>query len=339
MICSPLYHKPKPNQQNCSVWITSSTNQVLTPNAIALGNFDGIHRGHQQVLQPILHYVNHTLDITSSVHKQKKKTADTYPTLVSFNPHPQEFFTGVTKKLLTPLPEKIQELERLGIKQLVLLLFDKTLAQFSPQEFVAKILVEQLQVSFISVGEDFRFGHRRAGTAKDLKAIASQFGVEVFIASLEITPGNNHEKPIRISSSHLRTSLQNGDITLANRLLGRAYSLTGKVVQGAQLGRKIGFPTANLQIPSNKFLPRRGVYLVRVSPTKNWGVMNVGCRPTVDGKTTTVEVHLLDWSGNLYGKTITVSLEQFMRPEQKFPSLEALKAAIAKDCQLARTLF
>ncbi len=320
------------------MWVTSSTNQVLKPNAIALGNFDGIHRGHQQVLQPILHYVNHPLDIAPSVHKQKKKTADTYPTLVSFNPHPQEFFTGVTRKLLTPLPEKIQELERLGIKQLILLPFDKTLAQFPPQEFVAKILVEQLQVSLISVGEDFRFGHQRAGTAKDLKAIASQFGVEVSIASLATTPGNNHEKQIRISSSNLRTALQKGDIPLANRLLGRAYSLTGKVVKGARLGSKIGFPTANLQIPPNKFLPRRGVYLVRVAPTLR-GVMNVGCRPTVDGKTITVEVHLLDWSGDLYGKTITANLEQFLRPEQKFSSLGALKAAITEDCKLARTLF
>ncbi|MBC6418464.1 MAG: bifunctional riboflavin kinase/FAD synthetase [Prochloron sp. SP5CPC1] len=323
------------------MWVTSSTNQVLKPNAIALGNFDGIHRGHQQVIQPILRYVNHPLDLAPSVHKQQNKTAEhkaCVPTVVSFNPHPQEFFTGVTSKLLTPLPEKIQELERLGIKQLVLLPFDKILAQFSPQEFVAKILVEQLQVSFISVGEDFRFGHRRTGTAKDLKAIASQFGVEVSIASLETTPKNNHEKQIRISSSHLRTALQKGDIPLANRLLGRAYSLTGKVVQGARLGSKIGFPTANLQIPPNKFLPRRGVYLVRVAPTLR-GVMNVGCRPTVDGKTTTVEVHLLDWSGNLYGKTITASLYRFMRSEQKFSSLEALKATIAEDCQLARTLF
>ncbi len=310
------------------MWVTSSTNQVLKPNAIALGNFDGIHRGHQQVLQPILHYVNHITDRDIPT-----------PTLVSFNPHPQEFFTGVTKKLLTPLPEKIQQLERLGIQQLVLLPFDNTFAQFPPQEFVAKILVEQLQVSFISVGEDFRFGHQRAGTAKDLKAIASQFGVEVSIASLETTPKNNHEKQIRISSSHLRTALQKGDIPLANRLLGRAYSLTGKVVQGTRLGSKIGFPTANLQIPPNKFLPKRGVYLVRVTPTQNWGVMNVGCRPTVDGQTTTVEVHLLDWYKNLYGKTLTASLYRFMRPEQKFSSLEALKATIAEDCQLARTLF
>ncbi len=335
------------------VWVASSMAKVLKPNAIALGNFDGIHRGHLQVLKPILQHCNPPINVGESLDLgEKKKATNTHATLVTFNPHPREFFTGEQIQLLTTLWEKIQQLEKLGIQQLVLLPFDRFLAQLSPEEFVKKILVEQLEVSLISVGEDFRFGYQRSGTAEDLKAIAAQFNVEVFMTSLETSV--NSEQNLRISSSAIRTALERGEVKLANQLLGRAYSLTGTVVEGARLGRTIGFPTANLQLPADKFLPGLGVYWVRVTvatqsednvsntvslsqPT--WGVMNIGCRPTVDGKTTTVEVHLLDWSGNLYGQTITVSLEQFLRSEQKFSSLEALKAQITQDCDLARELI
>lgn len=330
------------------MWVTSSTANILKPNSIALGNFDGIHRGHQQVLQPIL---------------AKGERDSNYSTVVTFNPHPQEFFSGQSRKLLTPLAEKIRQLEFLGIDRLVLLPFDRELASLSPQQFVAEILVKQLEAKRISVGEDFRFGCDRAGTAADLRAIAAQFGTEVTIAHLENCQGE------RISSSAIRQALAQGDLSKANRLLGRSYSLTGKVVTGQQLGRTIGFPTANLQLPAAKFLPRYGVYSVGVFfepqpleteieailatseqilvPQRSVtipaavdfgirGVMNVGTRPTVEGTTTSVEVHLLDWSGDLYGKTLTVSLDNFLRSEQKFPSLEALKTQIALDCQAAR---
>ena len=342
-----------PSYWENSIWVTSSIAKVLKPNAIALGNFDGLHRGHLQVLKPILQRCNRPINIDKSIDLGgEKKATNTHPTLITFNPHPREFFSGDRIQLLTTLSEKIHQLERLGIEQLVLLPFDRFLAQLSPQEFVAKILVEQLQVSLISVGEDFRFGYKRSGTAEDLKAIAAQFNVEVYIASLETC--TNSQQNFRISSSAIRTALERGEVKLANELLGRAYSLTGTVVEGARLGSKIGFPTANLKLPAAKFLPRRGVYLVRVrmanpmvenarnTATLNkltWGVMNIGCRPTVDGKATTVEIHLLDWSGNLYGQTINVSLEQFLRSERKLPSLEALKAQIAEDCALARELI
>jgi riboflavin kinase/FMN adenylyltransferase len=314
------------------VWIAATAEQVLKPTEIALGNFDGIHRGHQKILQPIL----------SAVDRQGEKRV--YPTVVSFHPHPREFFTGEKRCHLTPITEKAQLLERFGIEQLVLLPFDRELASLSPQQFVAEILVKQLQATQISVGEDFRFGYQRKGTVADLKAIASNFGIKVHINSLYKCfdeTGNN----VRISSSRIRQALEVGEVERAKFMLGRPYTLIGTVVQGQQLGRTIGFPTANLQLPPDKFLPRYGVYSVNVvinpvgfgvigSPLK--GVMNIGLRPTVKGNNPTIEVHLLDWSGDLYGQTLTVHLESFLRPEQKFPSLEALKEQIAADCEAAR---
>lgn len=313
------------------MWVTSSTAKVLKPNAIALGNFDGIHLGHQQVLQPILKHFGVAGCNSSS-----------YPTVVTFDPHPQEFFTGESRQLLTPLPEKIKQLELLGVKQLVLLPFDRELASLSPQQFVEEILLQQLQSTHISVGKDFRFGYQRQGKAEDLQALAAKFGVEVSIAKLKTCQENDTSaETVRISSSLIRQALEEGEISQANQMLGRGYSLTGKVVFGQKLGRTIGFPTANLQLPATKFLPRQGVYSVRVFLADSSvisGVMNLGCRPTVDGKNDTVEVHLLDWSGDLYGQTLTVTLKKFLRAEQKFSSLDALKAQIAADCDIARRI-
>lgn len=308
------------------MWVTSSLTKALTPTAVALGNFDGVHRGHQRVIQPILNQV------------KTEGAEQTYSTVVTFNPHPQEFFTGQSRALLTPLNEKVEELLRLGVEQLVLLPFDRELAALSPQEFVEKILVQQLRSQQISVGQDFRFGWQRSGTATDLQAIAATFGIPVTIVPLHICEGE------RISSSFIRQALEQGELQRAASLLGRPYTLTGSVVKGQQLGRTIGFPTANLQLPPEKFLPRQGVYAVRVFasyplPLACTGVMNIGYRPTVNGTQPSVEVHLLDWSGDLYGKTITVQLEKFLRPEQKFASLEALKAQIQADCAIARSVL
>ncbi|AFY77650.1 riboflavin kinase/FMN adenylyltransferase [Pleurocapsa sp. PCC 7327] len=341
------------------MWVTSSTDKVLTPSAIALGNFDGLHRGHQRVLQPILQQASAVIGCPASAQEVVRDSQCPYATVVTFNPHPQEFFTGQSKQLLTPLPEKVKLLEQLGVEQLVLLPFDRELAALSPQQFVEEILMRQLQATRISVGEDFRFGHKRAGTAEDLRAIAAKFGVEVVITSLQTCQGNESEQPTpRISSSAIRQALAEGDIARANRMLGRAYTLMGTVVKGQQLGKTIGFPTANLQLPPTKLLPRYGVYCVKVflegeegetgrlpegkniiTQSSIKGVMNIGCRPTVAGNTPTVEVHLLDWAGDLYGRTLTVSLEKFLRPEQKFPSIDALKAQIAFDCDLARKIL
>jgi riboflavin kinase/FMN adenylyltransferase len=311
------------------VRVISSTATALIPTAIALGNFDGVHRGHRTVIEPIV-----GIGRTGHPELESEETETVWATVVTFNPHPREFFTGQNKRLLTPLEEKVKQLERLGVEQLVLLPFDRELAALSPQNFVETILVQQLRASHISVGEDFCFGHNRSGTAVDLRAIAHRFGIEVAIAPLTNSYGE------RISSSLIRQALQDGKIEQANHLLGRTYTLTGSVITGQQLGRTLGFPTANLKISKNKFLPSYGVYSVSAileSGEHIPGVMNLGCRPTVDANPLpTLEVHLLDWSGNLYGQTLSVKLKKFLRPEQKFSSLDALKAQITADCDLAR---
>ncbi|MEG3858208.1 bifunctional riboflavin kinase/FAD synthetase [Microcoleus sp. herbarium12] len=394
------------------MWVTSSYSAALTPTSVALGNFDGLHLGHRQVVQPILNRSPEPTSATVFASGQNLRpnagkdqnwesehpaswdndsatppeTADNahpraegnslsgrddaagdrlYGTVVTFDPHPQEFFTGQPKKLLTPLAEKVELLAAMGVEQLVLLPFDRELAALTAAEFVEEILVRQLQASRISVGVDFRFGRGRAGTAVDLQSIASGYGIDV-----TLVPLHNCTEGDRISSSAIREGLASGDIIQANQLLGRPYSLVGPVVGGQRLGRTIGFPTANIELPPEKFLPCFGVYAVRVSvkdgggiikkdesssykwenpqsliprPASNVsfinGVMNVGRRPTVNGLQLTVEVHLLDWSGDLYGQTLSASLIEFLRPEQKFASLDALKTQIQTDCDVARKVL
>ncbi|MGG6294214.1 bifunctional riboflavin kinase/FAD synthetase [Leptolyngbya sp. AN02str] len=324
------------------MWITSSLDSVRTPTRVALGNFDGIHRGHQCVIEPIV--LGSTVCRSAVVGSTSETEAGQdsgndagVPTVLTFHPHPQEFFSGRQRSLLTPIEEKAAFLATLGIEQLVLLPFTQTLASLSPYDFVEQILVNCLKPYCISVGQDFCFGRDRKGTATELKAIAADFGITVYTVALHTELGD------RISSSRIRQALQSGNLDEANQLLGRPYTLCGTVVQGQQLGRQIGFPTANLQLPSEKFLPRDGVYVVRVQgiagATEAAGVMNLGIRPTVNGKQRTVEVHVFDWSGNLYDQSLTVSLEAFLRPEQTFESLDALKSQIQQDCDTARSLL
>ncbi len=356
------------------MWITSSLNTVLTPTAVALGNFDGIHRGHRQVIQPILplptglpqkplqqsevlftsgdsplqppsltQTYSSGLSVSPedySIHFEGCDSQQSYATVVTFHPHPQEFFTGRSKKLLTPVDEKIEVLKGIGVEQMVLLAFDQQLARLSPHEFVEEILVKHLQATQVSIGFDFRFGKGRTGTATDLKLIGAANGVDVIIVNRYPC-----EQGERISSSMIRQALEQGDLQRAHQLLGRHYTLVGQVVQGQQLGRRLGFPTANLQVPPEKFLPRYGVYAVEVSSGEPSnlaaypGVMNIGCRPTVEGDRPSVEVYLLNWSGDLYSQTLKVCLKEFLRPEQKFASLDELKAQICADCVRAEKVL
>ncbi len=302
--------------------VISDLGKAITPTAIALGNFDGVHRGHQCVIAPAI-----------------ANSEGLVPTVLTFNPHPQEFFTGTARLLLTPIAEKIEQLEALGVQQLVLLPFDRAIAALTPQEFMQQILIDQLQARKISVGFNFRFGCKRCGSVEDLKAI---WGDRVNVVPEQLM----HDKldidgssPLRISSSAIRAALMQGEIDIAQVFLGRPYSLIGNVVAGQQMGRKLGFPTANLQLDPQKFLPRDGVYAVQVMNLANEpiaAVMNIGVRPTVTGdRQRTVEVHLLNWSGDLYGQKLCVNLVKFLRPEQKFDSLDALKQQIKTDCEIA----
>jgi len=356
--------------QNVNVWITSSLTTAQTPTDVALGNFDGVHLGHQTVIRPTLSLCPtpstradgvseravllesdlqgysdrcpHLLDPCEfqSATPPAASDADTpIPTVVTFYPHPQEFFSGHSRPWLTPLGEKAAFMKRLGVAQLVLLPFNQELSNLSPEVFVKEILLERLQAQHISVGADFRFGHRRTGDVALLERLAQQRRVRVTVVDLAESEGD------RISSSRIRQALWAGDIPAAHHLLGRPYQLQGRVIRGQQLGRQLGFPTANLHLPPEKFLPRTGVYSVLVydvpgAPAERGhpGVMNLGVRPTVDGQTQTVEVHLLNWQGDLYGHTLTVTLKQFLRPEQRFDSLDHLKAQIKADCEAAQAV-
>ena len=340
------------------MWITSSLTTAITPTAIALGNFDGVHLGHQAVIGSVVPNAGRAApQLTDSAaqtrsalrglsNRQRAQTelspthakgalVTPVPTVVTFLPHPQEFFSGQSRPLLTPLPEKAAQISRLGIEQLVLLPFDQHLANLSAEDFVETLLINQLRVTSISVGKDFCFGKRRQGSVDDLKTLAARHGVQVHITPLTCLGTE------RISSSRIRQALATADLATARALLGRPYSLTGRVMQGQQLGRTLGFPTANLLLPVEKFLPQTGVYSVWVQGATQTphtllpAVMNLGNRPTVKGVALTAEVHVLNWTGNLYGKTLDVHLHNFLRPEQKFDSLADLKAQIQRDCQQA----
>ncbi|MEA5466344.1 bifunctional riboflavin kinase/FAD synthetase [Leptothoe sp. PORK10 BA2] len=342
------------------MWITSSPTSAQKPTKIALGNFDGVHLGHQRVIQPVLTHkgglspslilaedmclqaaaasgYSHLPGAIASVDFESPTSLgfDEWASVVTFFPHPKEFFSGQARPLLTPLEEKSRQLACLGVNQLVLLPFTAELAHLDAIAFVERILIDDLQATHISVGSDFHFGKGRGGNAELLRDVASRHRIPVTIVPLQ----NDAEG--RISSSRIRQALTDGELAKANHLLGRPYSLTGVVVLGKQLGRTIGFPTANLNLPRDKFIPRQGVYSVKTfgilpNPKPVLGVMNIGTRPTVDGQDLSVEVHLFDWQGDLYNKTLTVSLESFIRPEQKFESLGALKEQIAQDCAIAR---
>ncbi|WP_236579998.1 bifunctional riboflavin kinase/FAD synthetase [Pseudanabaena sp. lw0831] len=316
-----------------SVRVIFDPTQISRPTAIALGNFDGVHVGHRRVIAPIL---------PISLRDRDRNLTST---VVSFSPHPQEFFSQKSRSLLAPFDEKVALLKSLGVEQLVLLPFNADLAKLTATEFIQKILIDSLQVELISVGFDFHFGQKRQGNITDLQNI---WGDRLtVIPEQTMSFGDLDQPPVRISSSNIRTALAQGEIDLANSLLGRPYNLVGRVVQGKQLGRTIGFPTANLELPTQKCLPRDGVYAVQAtinhpdaatqSQTQSQilGVMNIGLRPTVNGDLRSVEVHLFDWQGDLYDLELSVNLIRFIRPEKKFDSLDALKSQIQADCQTA----
>ncbi|MCC5897897.1 MAG: bifunctional riboflavin kinase/FAD synthetase [Phormidium sp. BM_Day4_Bin.17] len=326
------------------MWVTSSLTTALSPANVALGNFDGVHLGHQAVIGKILHDAPQRDFSLSQVRGEGAESELSprlspdhgdriYATVVSFNPHPQEFFTGTARSLLTPVSEKVDLLRSLGVEQLVLLPFTRELARLTPEAFVSEILQRYLQTQRVSVGENFHFGRNRSGNSVRLRQIAQDYHMETSIAGLQYLEGH------RISSSTIRQALAEGQLEQANRLLGRPYHLQGTVELGQQLGRTLGFPTANLKLPKDKFLPRWGVYSAwaQFDGRKLPAVMNLGCRPTVAGDRPTVEVHLLDWQGDLYHRSLTVHLMTYLRPEQQFPGLDALKAQIHQDCQTARS--
>ncbi|MDX2272239.1 MAG: bifunctional riboflavin kinase/FAD synthetase [Cyanobacteriota bacterium] len=302
--------------------ITSDLAYVRQPARVAIGNFDGVHRGHQQVLSPILQEIS-----TVGIPQQGVKS------VLTFHPHPQEILTGAQRALLTPLPEKLEYLERLGVEQVVLLPFTPEFACLNADDFMEKVLRQGLGACQISVGWDFSFAYQRSGTVASLVTWGNAQGITIAVVPETQWQGE------RVSSSRIRIALTQGEVPLARDLLGRPYRLVGEVVAGDQRGRQLGFPTANLCLPPEKFLPSDGVYAgwTHLPSARDPipSVMNIGVRPTVDGLKRQVEVHLLQWQGDLYGLTLRVDLQKFLRPEQKFASLAELQDQIARDSQKA----
>ena len=299
-----------------------SPQDTQRPTAIALGSFDGLHQGHRRVI--------------AAVTGTAARAAGLVPSVVSFWPHPREVLHGDTRLRLDLPAEKLELLEPVGIEQLVLVPFDPALAALTPEAFVEQVLVGQLAAGLVAVGENFRFGKARSGDTAALIALGQRYGLAV-----EVLP-MLWDGPERVSSSRIRRALAAGDLEEARRLLERPYRFSGQVVQGRGLGRKLGWPTANLQVDGRKFLPLEGVYAAMASvagapPVP--AVMNLGPQPTVDPMApSAVEVHLLDRSMELVGQELRIEPLKLLRTQCAFANVQALSAQIGADAEAARKL-
>jgi riboflavin kinase/FMN adenylyltransferase len=286
-----------------------------------IGNFDGVHRGHQAILARL---------------RERAIELGVPSCVVIFEPQPREFFGPDTAPArLTRLREKLELLAGQGVDLVLCLAFNRRLRELSAAEFVRQVLVDGLGVKHLEVGDDFRFGCDRSGDFAFLVQAGEQQGFSVEAAlTVELDAD-------RVSSTRVRQALQAGELELAERLLGRPFALTGRVLHGQKLARQLGTPTANVQLKRRQ-PPLRGVFLVSalVDGRRYRGVANIGQRPTVagDGRPH-LEVHLLDFAGDLYGRRLTVIFHHKLRDEQRFASLEALKAAIDADVAAARAYW
>lgn len=285
-----------------------------------IGNFDGVHRGHQEILQRL---------------RQRGQALGLPSCVIIFEPQPMEYFRPDQAPVrLTRLRDKLELFAEAGVDQVLCIAFNKRFQQLSAEDFVRCVLVQALNVKHLQVGDDFRFGAGRSGDYAFLQQAGERLGF-----SVEPTQTVVLEQQ-RISSTLIRERLATGDFADAQRLLGRPYSINGRVLHGQKLGRQLGVPTANIQL-KRRHAPLRGVYLVsarladgRVLP----GVANIGMRPTVEqqNEIAHLEVHLLDFDEDLYGQRLVVTFHQKLRDEEKFNSLDELRLAIEKDIELAR---
>ncbi|MFW5909765.1 MAG: bifunctional riboflavin kinase/FAD synthetase [Thiohalospira sp.] len=287
-------------------------------SAVTIGNFDGIHRGHQAVLG----------QLEAGARGRGLPT-----TLITFEPHPVEYFAPERADArITRLREKVEALEAQPVDRVLCLKFDARLAAMEADEFIRRVLVDGLGTRYLVVGDDFRFGHRRAGTFETLEAAGTEHGFAVERTRTFSLAGG------RVSSTRVRDALTAGELETAAELLGRPYRLCGRVVHGDQRGRTIGFPTANVPLYRRK-RPLSGVYAVWFTVdggAPRPAVANVGTRPTVDGTEPVLEVHLFDFDGDLYGRPVSVEFVEKIRDEQRFGSLEELTAQIDADAAAAR---
>ena len=289
---------------------------INQPSVATIGTFDGVHVGHQQVLKNL---------------KIKALELGLPATVICFEPQPKEFFMdGRAPARITPFRDRMQAFKSCGIDQVLCLQFDKKLSALSAEAFILKILVEALHVKYLVVGDDFHFGSDRKGDFNLLKQKGVKFGYEV--AATQTLAVEER----RVSSSVIRQLIQNHKFDEVNQYLGRPYSLQGRVHHGVKKGRTIGFPTINLPLPVKVVVS--GVYIVKVLVSAEmqsvyYGIANVGVRPTICGVRRLLEVHLYDFSGDLYGKHVEVIFMKHVRDEQKFDSFPDLAAQINKDKQ------
>ena len=286
-----------------------------------IGNFDGVHLGHQAVLGQLA---------------EKADELNLPLTVVTFEPQPQEYFRPEqSPPRLTRFREKVQALRRYAVDRVLVLRFNKQFSQQSPDDFVQNLLVNGLGVKYLVIGDDFRFGKDRAGDFAMLQAAGKNHGFEVV---------NMHTFMLddeRVSSTRVREALGAGDLNAAEKLLGRIYRMSGRVAHGDKKGRTIGFPTANIHLHRIN-TPLRGVFAVELFGLEGEplpGVANLGTRPTVGGMKTLLEVHLFDFEGDIYGKHVHVDFLRKLRDEQRFDSFDELKAQIQRDAQQARAFF
>ena len=292
---------------------------VTTQTVVTIGTFDGVHIGHQKILE----------QITKSAHNLNCESL-----VLTFFPHPRMVLQqGTEMKQLNTLDEKITLLGNLGIDNLVVHPFDKDFSRLTAEEFVKEVLVDVFKIKKIIIGHDHRFGRNRTANIDDLITFGETYGFEVEqISAKEIDA-------VSISSTKIRNALIEGNIELATTYLGYNYSLTGVVSKGKQLGRTIGFPTANIHIEeSYKLIPLSGVYIAKsiIDGKTLYGMMNIGTRPTVDGTFQTIEIHFFDFNQDLYNQKITVSLLKRMRNEQKFESVDVLRNQLNVDMSIAK---
>jgi riboflavin kinase/FMN adenylyltransferase len=299
-----------------------SSDAVLPAVALTVGNFDGIHRGHQTMLQ-CLRAGALERGLTSCV--------------LTFEPHPREFFAPqAAPTRLTSLREKLELLAAHGVERVHVQRFSRSFAALAPEAFVEQVLVKRLRARWLLIGEDFRFGAKRAGDLALLKKLGERHGYEV-----ENMPTVMHAGS-RVSSSAVRAALAAGDLVAAETLLARTYTISGRVIHGRKLGRELGFATANVQLKHNR-PPLTGIYAVKVhgiGAAARPAVASLGVRPTITASGRAVlEVHLFDFSGDLYAAHLRVEFLHKIRDEEKYPDLETLKTQIARDCEAAKSFL
>jgi riboflavin kinase/FMN adenylyltransferase len=288
---------------------------------VTIGNFDGVHIGHQQLLKAL---------------HQKARALQLPTTVITFEPQPNEYFShGQIPPRLMRLREKIQAFRDCGIERVLCLRFDQALANLRAEDFVEQILQQGLATRYILVGDDFHFGYQRVGDFALLKQLETQCGFQAEqISPVQLSGA-------RVSSSRIRQLLMNGDLQQAKQFLGRPYSLSGRIAHGDKRGRSIGFPTANIYL-HRKAVPISGVYVVKMHGIRSQplpGVANVGIRPTFDGTRSLLEVHLFDFDEMIYGRHVQVEFIHKLRDEQRYPSFELLKQQIFRDTEQARKFF